>query len=269
MTVKIVRPFSTKEEVERILAFANNMLFAMGIYAHVFISIKTVGHNDTHTEATWVGVPPSDESSRAYWIAVRKGMALLAAPMFNKVPYSMRLTPVAEMEEYKGGIRVLTEELDITVAVSKLDQAHDRLVAGCIMYAYLFQQDMEMALSLHHVGTRGTAPQFAHAIAEWADKALVCPAGDHSRVYMHVGPHYVEQQFFPNGLHDGARHWDFVTNDPAHFLEFLALLWGITPTLFNDAGENDPIGAVKVVGENSPEVIFSVMARAKWWDVTE
>lgn len=269
MTTQIVQPFSTKEEVERILAFANRLLFAMGIYAHVFVSLKTVGHNDTHTEATWVGVPPSDESSRAYWIAVRKGMALMASPMLNTKPYSLLLTPIVGMEEYKGGIRVLTEELDITIAVSKLDQAHDRLVAGCIMYAYLFQEDMEMALSLHHVGVRGTAQQFSQVTEAWGAKALICPADDHSRAYMHVGPHYVEQQFFQNGQQDGARHWDFVAKDPGHFLEFLAFLWGTTPTIFNDAGETDPIGAVRVVGENSPDVIFSVMARPTWWDVTE
>jgi hypothetical protein len=268
VTTKIVQPFSAKEEVERILAFANRMLFAMGIYAHVFVSLKTVDHQDTHTEAIWAGVTPTNDPSRAYWIAVRKGMALMASPMLNTKPYSLLLTPIEGMEEYMGGIRVLTEELDIAIAVSKLDQAHDRLIAGCIMYAYLFQEDMEMPLTLHHVGTRGTKDEFAHKIAEWGGNALVCPVSDHSRAYMHVGPHYLEQQYFQNGPWDGARHWDFVANDPIHFLTFLAYLYETDPVLW-DAGKNDPIGMVSIMGENSPEVIFSVMARPKWWDVTE
>jgi len=262
-----VSPFVPEAEVDRVFAFANRIISAMGIYAQVFISIKQVGRQDTHSEARWCGDVNHDTPTRAPHIVLQKAFELMELPMKFQAPFTMLTTPVVKgLGHYQGGIRIITEFLDITIAVSKLDEAHDRLIAGCIMYAYVFQTDSSF-ISLHHIGRRGNKVAFERAISTWDTDAIVLPADDHQRVYRFVDHFgcYEEQQYFESASGDvRSRHWDFVVPDPEHFLDFLASLYGVKPEIWDDAGADDPVGMVMVMGVLDPTSVFAVMARRRW-----
>ncbi len=91
------------------------------------------------------------------------------------------------------------------------------------------------------------------------------PAEDHLRTYFKTSSwHYRENQYFPGEKLELARHWDFVTDDPGHFLRFIARAYGQEPATW-EPGENDPVGVVWIRGEDGQ--LYGVMARSNWWTV--
>jgi len=123
-------------------------------------------------------------------------------------------------------------------------------------------------LKLHHVGFRFPDAESYGANCAGRENGMVRNVpGDHYRTYFRTGESYLEHQWFPEGPHDEAAHWDFVTEDPDGLLNFIAAAYGKGPVFFDDVGEHDPVGAFWVTGSDGTKI--GVMARKTWWKVEE
>jgi hypothetical protein len=169
--------------------------------------------------------------------------------------------------EFEGAIRgVDGYGLDLAIAVSKLDQFHDRLIAGILYYQFKFQTGGTFPLMLHHVGFPMDRDHYAQSLDDLGARAVVIPAKDHDRFYWHSGhsSYFYEAQCWPVSS-DGVTHWDFVARDPQHFLVFLGNVVGNMPE-FWEGTDKDPVGGVYITAKVGV-TRYAVMARSTWWDV--
>lgn len=215
----------------------------------------------------WLGTRSPIPTSEAGGVAWAKFGELVS----RGDPYGICTTPVATYGRslgWQGGIRVG----DNIVAVSKLAQQFDLMMASIGMYAFLGKK-----IELHHVGRRFSSEDAMHVEAtrlalHHESCKLVRPAADHLRVYVPVrmpltsrGFYYHEVQFDPAAPWGGVEHLDFVVDDPKGFLKFVAAAFGQQPELWDNAGENDPIGSFYTMDAQGNAL--GVMARASFWDV--
>lgn len=227
-----------------------------------FVALGVVKNGALVTYGDWAGGTPEGES-QAPFVAMSK----LAEMYLLGQPAGLSLTPIPDFARgtgYMGGARWD----DWISAVSKWRQEHDRLLALVLLYA------MRYETRLHHVGIRLPSEEEMWAASVGLGvTAMEVPAPDHQRLY-HVFEddraancvYYVECQWFPEGPHDTVSHWDFATHDPEQMLHWLAEPYGLEPTMWPDAGPNDPKGMLKVQAESDKSVLV-VMARDRWWEV--
>ena len=216
---------------------------------------------------TWVGEVPVGITSNAPLFAPEKMLELLRQPAPE--PEVLVLTPISGYPNttgLMGGARMIVGPRDLTIAVSKLAQEWDKLLAVCLIYDALVAP-----LRLHHVGFKySTENEFIKAASLYAE-GMARPAVDHKRIYVPQKPgrshYYRELQLFPKGStwEGGPRkHWDYVTEDPDGFLWFVAKAFGQEP-VFWDSEVNSPIGMVAILDDHGNPL--TVMARSKWWTV--
>ncbi|PIZ45811.1 hypothetical protein COY32_04640 [candidate division WWE3 bacterium CG_4_10_14_0_2_um_filter_41_14] len=200
-----------------------------------------------------------DPQSRATFVGPTKAAELL----FTGSATGLSLTPTLGFVMglgWMGGAR--WDEW--IVAVSKLSEEHDRLIALIVLYA------LKYATILHHIGVRyPTLEEMMAASAAWGDGGITVPAVDHVRIYhlvdapnSPIGKYWREFQYFPDGPITPATHWDVATADPVGFLRFVAGAYGTEPVLWDDAGPNDPVGVVWI--PDSKGNVLGVMARPRW-----
>jgi len=239
--------------------FADLLCDAAGLGAYVSLGQVAPNGNSIVSMGGWAGRP--DPSSRAPYIATAKLAELIWYGKYE----GLSLTPVPGLEISLGWMGGARYDNDI-VAVSKWAQEHDRLLALVVLYS------LTQETRLHHVGYRfATEQEMRMNAAGHGTEPIEVPADDHLRLYRPVpdvrspyGKYYVESQYFPEGPHSQAMHWDLVTQDPEGLLDFVARAYGVQPK-FWEAGENDPVGVVWVTAAKDG-TIFGVMARSRFWE---
>ncbi len=239
--------------------FAAQLCKAMGIFAYVVVA-SVEADRDMVAFGGWAGIVSEGNTSRAPHVAYCKmgELVLAGAGLDGKLV----MTPVESNElslHWMGGVALN----GTIVAVSKMAQEHDRLLALLTLY------DREVkSLKLHHVGVRFPDEETYRVNCAARENGMIRDVpGDHNRTYfpMEDGT-YREHQWFPDGPHDVAAHWDFVTDDPDGLLNFIANAYGKGPVFFDDVGEHDPVGVVWISNKDCTEKI-GVMARKVWWKV--
>ncbi|MFC1722086.1 hypothetical protein ACFL0C_00375 [Patescibacteria group bacterium] len=239
--------------------FATRLCEAMGVYAYV--SVGNVSESQkVQSLGGWAGTLPVEVSSRAPHVAWGKlgELVLLDGGMNGRLV----MTPTAGNDVGYGWMGAVAQN-GLIVGVSKWAQEHDRLLALITLYNQIHHN-----LLLHHVGFR-FPNQDAYTIENGVYRGGLVRniPGDHDRTYFPIkGGFYREHQWFPEGPHDSARHWDFVTEEPEEFLWFVASAYDQEPVLFDDVEENDPIGMVWIAA-SSDGTKMGVMARRTWWTV--
>lgn len=253
-------------EIDRIFTFAEEIARSMGIFFQLGVSMK---FGTTHiTLAKWVGDVPTDVVSRAPVFVLKKLADVMGVELVASADRSVCLVGPREFE-FEGAIRgVDGYGLDLAIAVSKLDQFHDRMIAGILYYQFKFQAGGTFPLMLHHVGFPMDRSKYAQFLHDLGDRAIVVHAKDHDRFYWHSGhsSYFYEAQCWP-APSDGVLHWDFVARDPKHFLVFLENVVAQMPE-FWDGTDKDPVGGVYVPAKVGI-IQYAVMARATWWNVLE
>lgn len=226
--------------------------------ANMPASISLMQGTPNHYLATggWVG-PTPPKNSRAPYAAGAKAFELLwkGAPRPGQVLCTPTDLPIGL--GWMGGVR----NTDYIVGVSKWAQEHDKLLALIILYG------LQHHVTLHHVGFRYSSKATFYAASRLFGTNFVdVPALDHMRHYHHVvsdlspvGEFWKETQYFPNGPHSKALHWDLATEDPIGMLNFVASAYGEKPVIFNDTNTNDPVGLVWVEAGNGE--IMGLMTR--------
>lgn len=247
----------------------------MNQLAHVrqqpFFAVLGLADYETQGAASfglWLGTSHPIPNSEAAGVAFCKFGELVA----RGDPFGICTGPVATAEKcslkWKGAIRYG----DKIIAVSKLAQQYDLMMAVLGMYAWI-GNDVE----IHHLGSRSASQR--EMIIEARRLAmlhgthqLIRPAGDHERIYVPVpsenmlrGFYYHECQYDPQAPWGGVSHIDVVTPDPEGMLRFVAAAYGKQPTIWEDAEENDPIGSFFVSDDH--DNLLGVMARRSFWDV--
>lgn len=243
--------------------FAAQLCSAMGIFAYVVVASVKVDR-DAVTFGGWAGSFPEGatvKSSAPQVAYCKMGELLLAGAGLDG---TLVMTPVESNElslHWMGGAALN----GTIVAVSKLAQEHDRLLALLTLY------DREIKpLKIHHVGIRFPDEETYRSNCAGHENAMVRDVpNDHNRTYFHTEyGYYREYQWFPNSPHDSSAHWDFVTDDPKGLLTFIANAYGIKPVLFGDGSERSPVGVVWISNKDNTKKI-GVMARKTWWKVEE
>jgi len=241
--------------------FTDRICRAMGLYAYTAIGTRDADGNVVVC-AGWAGEVPQGVDSRAPHVAFGKlGELNIAGAGLDG---NLIMTPIRNSKlgygwigfGWMGGVA----QNGLMVTVSKLAQEHDRLIALITLYNREHQN-----LQLHHVGVRFTSKALYEA-ANNRPGGMVRNVVDHDRTYYWCSEgYYTEYQWFPDGPHTDARHWDFVVSDPRRFLMFVANAYDQEPVFFDDASENDPIGVVWVTDEKGKK--YGIMAREGWWQV--
>lgn len=243
----------------QVRSFANGICDAMSIYAYMAVACVHF-NNATFAHGGWVGTVPLGTKSRAPHVAYSKlGELVLLGGGSNG---QLIMTPVEGNELSLGWMGAVAQN-GTAIAVSKLAQEHDKLLALITLYHAIHND-----LSLHHVGFR--FEDFAAYTREnrlFRGGMVRNVPGDHDRTYFPLsGGRYREHQWFPGGPHDRGKHWDFVTEQPEDFLWFVARAFGKEPVIFEDSGANDPMGVVWVTAESDGSKL-GVMARRTHWVV--
>lgn len=133
-------------EIKLILAYAAELARFTKTWFYVSASLGNVGSLDHALVGEWVGDQPSDvTTTRAFWIGPTKMVSLLKktrirAGRLYKTPCLG--TPFA------GGLRLQDLVLDLSMSISKLDQAFDQLFAALIMYKFMFRETQLPTLDL-------------------------------------------------------------------------------------------------------------------------
>ncbi len=239
--------------------FASNVCDTMGVFAYMSLANVTPDRY-VSSFGGWAGLPMLGIQSRAPHVAFSKMGELILFGAGNDSRLIM--TPVPGYESGLGWMGAVAQN-GLVVAVSKWAEEHDRLLALITLYHAQYEK-----LTLHHAGFR--FEDYAKFTVEnrlFSGGLVRNVPNDHERVYFPLGGgRYREHQWFPDGPHDPARHWDFVTAQPANFLWFIARAYGQEPVFFEDSGENDPIGVVWVTAKEDGSKL-GVMARRKHWVV--
>ncbi len=259
-----------KEPLNGIFSLGQLLAAVLGEPMHIYARVKSKNTGLVLAAGAWVGktVGVDLTKSRADWIAPWKLATVLQMSIEAGV---LVKSPNPDWEHscpWNGAVRLLIDDLDVAVICSKWDERHDLLLASLLLYHVQFS-----ILQFHHIGIRfPTMEAYAAANFRLEQKAtpLVRPADDHLRTYFKlwawpVG--YVEHQFFPNGPHDNARHWDLQAADPLGFLQFIGDALDTAPISW-EFEENSPVGMVKVQPTEEGEVL-SVMVRPTWTPVED
>lgn len=144
---------------------------------------------------------------------------------------------------------------------------------GRLLAAILLVQPEHPSV-LHHVGFRHPTRdafqgELAHKRSQ-GEEPRESAAPDHLRGYTAVfDAHrrvefYLEDQFYPEGPHDVARHWDVVTPRPVEFLRRVGDVLGVEPQIFPERPAS-PWGAIWLARGDGAKL--GVMARPEWWEV--
>jgi len=239
--------------------FASQLCNAMGVFAYVVVG-RTGESPQMSAYGGWAGTLPEGVLSLAPHVAYGKMGELVV--IGGGLDGQLIMTPTEGNELGYGWMGAVAQN-GLIIAVSKWAQEHDRLLALLTLY-----NQIHYPLTLHHAGFRfKDVAEYEVANALYRNGMVRNIAGDHDRTYFPMEDgHYREHQWFPNGPHDNARHWDFVVDAPKDFLQFVAHAYGQEPVLFNDAGKNDPIGMVWVTSAKDGSKM-GVMARRQWWNV--
>jgi len=243
--------------------FAALLCEALGEGAYV--SLTKVGDNGSSfvSVGDWAG-PKPEQFSRAPYAANAKWAELLLAGK-DGVSTGVTTTPTTDFPlglGWMGGAR----HNDYIVGVSKWSEEFDRLLALLVLY------HLQWETQLHHFGVRFPSHEAMNRASVASGlMAIEMPANDHFRIYHPVaskdGIYYLEEQYFPEGPYDFARHWDLTAKSPDHLLWYVANAFGQVPVLFDDVGPNEPIGVVWIKDKKGNK--FGVMAREKWTPVEE
>jgi hypothetical protein len=240
--------------------FAAQLCKAMGMFAYVVVGTVDESLNLV-SYGGWAGTVPEDTVSRAPHVAYGKmGELILKSGGLNG---QLVMTPTKGNGLSYGWMGAVAQN-GLIVSVSKWAQEHDRLLALLALY-----NQVHLPLRLHHVGIRFPGAQAYEIESTLLESGMVLDVpGNHERTYflMKEG-YYRELQWLPDGPYDDARHWDFVTEDPAGFLSFVAAAYGTSRVFFDNIGEHDPVGVVWVTG--SDNTMLGVMARKTWWNIEE
>ncbi len=235
-------------------------LLCTAVQQHAFVTILKGGRSYFLSVGGWAGDnPPLD--SRAPYASGAKALELLwkGAPR----PGQLLCTPtdLSLSLGWKGGVR----NTDYIVGVSKWAEEHDLLLALIVLYG------LQQEVRLHHVGFRYASIDAYFAASKLLGAGVDVPAKDHLRRYHRVessltpnGEYWQEIQFFPQGPHTRAVHWDIATSDPIGLLMHVANAFGTQPSFFADAGKYDPVGVVWIEGGDGK--IMGLMTRDRWSD---
>lgn len=252
-------------EIQMAHRFADLLCSAYGLPAYVSLGRIDPDGYSVMIVGSWAGGVP-EEPSKAPYAATAK----LAELVWYGQSRGLSLTPVPGLGIGLGWMGGARYDWDV-VGVSKWAQEHDRLLALILLYS------LEHETTLHHVGFRFISEEAmrvnsAGLVEKLGTGAIEVPAEDHMRLYHPVGDarcprgvYYVEHQYFPDGPHTHAFHWDLITQNPVQFLTFVAGAYGTEP-VWLDPEEHGPMGLVWVVAEKDG-TIMGVMARDKWWNV--
>ncbi len=237
---------------------ADRLCRSMRIFAYV-ICASTGTSSEVFTFGGWAGEKPDDVKSSAPQVAHGKlgEMILMGGGSDGK----LIMSPIEHITKY-GWMGAVAQD-GYMVAVSKLAEEHDRLVALMVLYSQAHYD-----IALHHVGFRfESEADYLQANASKDQGMQRDIPGDHMRTYFEEDDYYTEHQWFQDGPHTYARHWDIVTDDPRHFLTWIAAAFGTEPTFFEHVRENDPVGVVWIESKDGTK--FGVMARSQFWYVEE
>lgn len=238
-------------------AFARTLCEAMDTFAYV-----TVGHlnegGETLSFGSWAGKVIEGTTSKASQVAYRKMGELVVAGAGRDGKLIMTPIPDLELSDHWMGGAAQDGRM---VLVSKWRQEHDRMLALLTLYNAL-----HAPLTLHHAGFRfPNRETYRIENALLGSNGMERPAADHERTYFAGPGYYRELQWFPDGPHDRARHWDVVCEEPEKLLRFVAEAYGQEFKPFGDSGPNDPIGVVWATDSDGDKL--GIMARPKWWKV--
>lgn len=140
------KPVTPYSEIKLIWAYAHRLAIFTKTWFHVSASLNNVGRFDHSQVGEWVGAHPADvKTTRAFHIGPSKVIALLEKSGVRAG--RLYRTPCRGMK-YAGGLRLQDLMLDLTVSISKLDQAFDQLFAALIMYMFMFRENQIPTLNL-------------------------------------------------------------------------------------------------------------------------
>lgn len=207
----------------------------------------------------WAGGEPSKPSRGPFfgpWKAIEMVQTINPNdPVLVKTP-----TPGYSGSGFMGGVRQRINDMWVVTSASGWSQEADALMALVLNFA------MVHTLTFHHTGFRHKSRQaMFKAVSQQKRKfgstPLYRPSSDHDRYYIAEHDYWVEHQYYPNGPHLPAIHWDFATE--ANLLGFLSQHLDITPELWKDeAGPNDPFGSITLFDRDGMEL--TVMQRHVW-----
>lgn len=225
----------------------------------VYLFVEKIGVNNTSilSLGDWAG-GKSNEPSRAPYVAHCKAGELLWCGQKEGVS----TTPVFGLEisnGWKGGVRFGSH----IVAVSKLSQEHDELIAAVILY-YMQSENVQF----HHAGFSCTEAEFELV----RNYGFLFDSKDNKRVYLPVSDersvyrkYYAEYFCDPNSQSYGTTHLDFVCQDYAGFLSFVGKAVGVKPEFWHDSEEYEPAGSLWVADSEGKKI--GIMARPIFWNI--
>lgn len=133
-------------EIKMILAYAAELARFTTTWFYVSASLNNVGRFDHALVGEWVGEQPADvKTTRAFHIGPSKVIAL--SERGGVRAGRLYRTPCRGMK-YAGGLRLQDLVLDLSLSISKLDQAFDQLFTALVMYKFMFRENQIPTLDL-------------------------------------------------------------------------------------------------------------------------
>lgn len=259
--------------IARSLDFAEKLAFAAGFHAYMKAG-EDLGNDTIVSLSKWLN--PGDMPDRT---KLETSSRVIANIKFGELVHAgspgpgWMTTPVTTLGKfsagYMGGIR-FGERI---IAVSKLKERHDLLLAELAMIAGLH------GVIFHHVGFRHESEEVYRLNVENNKAegriAIIEDDSSHMRTYYPVfGPlgqilYHEEDQFVPGSSMAPSTHWDIVYENPKELLKWIGEVLQTDPEYFSEPGENDPVGVIWITdGKKGEEVTYGVMARKTYWNIS-